>query len=81
MENRKYVVFECSEIYKVNYNEILETSPSTLRKSADETKTFVKYDGNMPKSISSLTTKSKEYTHSEILEVLKTDDFSDPTIM
>ena len=42
--NRNYVIFNVSEIDKVDFTQVLETSPETLRRSVDETKTFVKWD-------------------------------------
>ena len=125
-ENRKYVIFEVSEIDAIDFSQVLETSAETLRKSVDETKTFVKYEvlpaqeevlyqegdpelneddpmydsslsvgdvkfpgikagdikvhgrtGNeIPSSVESLTTKSQEYTHPEILEVLRAEEWT-----
>ena len=138
-ENRKYVIFEVSEIDAIDFSQVLETSAETLRKSVDETKTFVKYEvlpaqeevlyqegdpeigddmlyqegdpelneddpmydsslsvgdlrfpgikagdirihgrtGNeIPSSVDSLTTKSQEYTHPEILEVLRGEEWT-----
>ena len=40
---RHYVIFATSEANTINFDEVLETSIETLRKSIDETKTFVKY--------------------------------------
>ena len=138
-ENRKYVIFEVSEIDAIDFSQVLETSAETLRKSVDESKTFVKYEvlpaqeevlyqegdleigddvlyveddpalneddpmynsslsvgdvkfpgikagdikvhgrtGNeIPSSVESLTTKSQEYTHPEILEVLRAEEWT-----
>jgi len=138
-ENRKYVIFEVSEIGSIDFSQVLETSAETLRKSVDERKTFVKYEvlpaqeevlyqegdpeigddilyqegdpelneddpmynsslsvgdvkfpgikagdikvhgrtGNeIPSSVESLTTKSQEYTHPEILEVLRAEEWT-----
>jgi hypothetical protein len=41
-DNRKYIIFSTSELDKINFDEVLETSAETVRKSVDETKTFVK---------------------------------------
>ena len=60
MENRKYIIFNVSELDKINFYEVQETSVDTIRKSVDETLTFVKYDGDeMPSSVLSLTTKQE----------------------
>jgi len=76
MENRKYIIFNVSELDKINFYEVQETSVETIRKSVDETLTFVKYDGDeMPPSVSSLTTKQGPYTQTEILEIINTPEW------
>ena len=42
MSELKYVIFDVSEVWKIDFDEVMETSIDTLRKSNDETKTFVK---------------------------------------
>ena len=76
MENRKYIIFNVSELDKINFYEVQETSVETIRKSVDETLTFVKYDGDeIPPSVSSLTTKQGPYTQTEILEIISTPEW------
>lgn len=76
MENRKYVIFNVSELDKIDFNEVQETSSGSVRKSVDETLTFVKYDSDeMPVSVSSLTTKQGPYTQPEILEIINTSEW------
>jgi len=76
-EDRKYLIFNMSEIDTIDFNQVLETSAETVRKSVDETLTFVKWNGeNTPPSVSDLTTTQGPYTHSEILSVLSTDKIS-----
>jgi uncharacterized protein YhfF len=76
--NRKYVIFDVSELDKVNFNDVFETSVETVRKSADGTKTFVKWEGDTPAFMEEITSKSKEYTHDEILEILAGEDWTPP---
>lgn len=76
--NRTYVVFNTSETGSVDYSQVLETSNETLRLSVNGSKTFVKYEGSEPSSVTALTTKSGSYTHSEILGLLATDEWTDP---
>ena len=81
MENRKYIIFNVSELDKIDFNEVQETSVDTIRKSVDETLTFVKYDGDeMPSSVSSLTTKQGPYTQTEILEIISTPEWTNPNV-
>lgn len=76
--NRTYVIFNTSERDSIDYSQVLETSRDTLRTSLDGTKTFVKYEGDEPSSVSALTTISGSYTHSQILEVLAGPEWTDP---
>lgn len=75
-ENREFIIFNVSELDKVNFNEVLETSADTLRKSSNRTKTFVKWEGNEPSFISTLTTKEGPYTHTQMIGVLSTNEWS-----
>ena len=79
--NRHYVIFASSEINTIDFTQVLETSAETLRKSVDETKTFVKYEGaEIPSSVASLTTKEGPYSHKEILAILATEEWTNPDI-
>ena len=68
--NRKWVIFNVSEISSIDFSQVIENNEESLRKSRDNTLTFVKYDGDMPSSVSSLSTKSQEYSYSEILQIV-----------
>jgi len=69
-ENRNYMIFNVSELDSIHFDHVLETSAETVRKSVDETKTFVKWEGETPECVANLTTKEGPYTHPEILEIL-----------
>ena len=75
----KYVIFDLSELDKINFEEVFEESEYTLRVSNDY-KSFIKYNGDMPPSIQSLTTKSVEYTINEILDILNQNEWKAPDI-
>lgn len=77
-DNRKFMIFNVSELNQINFNEVLETSAETVRKSVDKTKTFVKWDGAMPECVLNLTTKEGPYTYDEILNILAGPDWTDP---
>ena len=78
MEPKYYVIFNVSELDKIDFNQVFETSIETVRKSVDETLTFVKYaTDEMPSSVASLETKVGPYSHTEILEILATPEWSD----
>ena len=77
-ENRSFAIFSTTEIDQVDFSLVCETSADTLRKSVDESKTFVKWDGEQPEFVSELTTLEGPYTHAEILEILSTPEWSAP---
>jgi len=75
---RNYIVFNVSELDKIDFNDVLETSVDTLRKSVDEQLTFVKYIGEMPNSVQQLETKQGPYSHYEFLNILDTEVWNNP---
>jgi hypothetical protein len=77
-ETRNYTIFSVSELNSIDFTQVLETSAETVRKSVDESKTFVKWDGDIPSTVQNLTTKDRLYTHDEILEVLSTEEWNSP---
>jgi hypothetical protein len=78
--NRRFVIFEVTELPLIDFSQVYETSADTVRKSVDQTKTFVKFDLPTPSSILSLTTKSQEYTYDEILVILSGPEWTSPDI-
>jgi len=77
-DNRRFMIFNVSELNQIDFNTVLETSADTVRKSVNETKTFVKWAGTIPTCVSNLTTKEGPYTYEEILTILSTPEWSDP---
>jgi len=76
-EHRNFMIFNVSELGSVNFTQVLETSIDTVRKSIDETKTFVKWEGEViPPTVNNLTTKEGPYTYTEILNILNTSEWT-----
>ena len=67
---REFMIFNVSELDQIDFTQVLETSEETVRKSVDETKTFVKWDGVLPESVNNLTTKEGPYTYDEMIQIL-----------
>ena len=78
-QERNYMIFPVSELDSIDFTQVLETSADTVRKSVDETKTFVKWDGAIPECVENLVDKAGPYTHDEILDILSTPFWTDPT--
>ena len=71
----KYVIINSDEVDSVDFLKVQEISENTLRYSLDGSKTFVKFDSDTTPSF--LEGKT-QYSHSEILAILATDEWSDP---
>jgi hypothetical protein len=78
--NRNFMIFNVSELNDIDFEQVLETSSDTVRKSVDGTKTFVKWEDTMPTCVSNLTTKEGPYTYSEILTILSTSDWNNTSV-
>jgi hypothetical protein len=79
--NKEFMIFNVSELNIINFDEVLETSIDTVRKSVNETKTFVKWEGDMPTCVQNLTTSEGPYTYDEIYAILFTEEWTDYNLM
>ena len=59
-----YIIIASNEVYNVDFSQVKETSANTLRYNNDNTKTFVKFTGDIP----SFVTNETIYTLSEFYE-------------
>ena len=73
-DHRHYVIISASDVPNIDFTQVMETSAETLRFSVDGTLTFVKYEGDMPASVTACPSKSQEYSHAEILAILNNED-------
>lgn len=78
--NREFMIFNVTELDQIDFTQVLETSIDTVRKSVDQTKTFVKWDSEtIPDCVLNLITKEGPYTYEEILSILDTPEWTDPS--
>lgn len=77
-ENRNFMIFSVTELDKINFDQVLETSADTVRRSVDGTKTFVKWDNEVPSCMDDVTTKEGPYTYTEMLEILSGEEWTQP---
>ena len=70
-----YVIINADEVDSVDFSKVDETSADTIRYNVAGTKTFVKFDSDTTPSF--LEGKT-QYSHSEILAILATDEWTDP---
>ena len=74
---RDFMIFNTSETGSIDFNDVAETSIDTLRLNVSGSRTFVKWNGDIPTSVSSLTTKEGPYTHQQILTILTGSEWVD----
>ena len=80
--NRRYMIFNTSELSKIDFDEVYETSENTLRYSLNELKTFVKWGGDIiPNSVNILENKEGPYNYNQMLEILSTEEWYDPSVL
>ena len=77
-EDRSYYIIPNTEVPNVDFNYVLETSAETLRFSVDGSKTFVKWEGDMPPEFVVNMTGEGPYTYTEILDILSTPEWTAP---
>ena len=71
-ENRKWVIINVSDITDEMITNSIQSSLNTLRKSLDNTKAILKWNGDTPTCFDGLTT----YNHSEILTELNKSEWT-----
>ena len=79
-EQRNFAIFSLTELNKIDFSMVLETSAETLRRNIGETKSFVKWDGEAPEFVATLETLEGPYTYEEMLEILNGEEWTSPMI-
>jgi len=79
-DNLRYVIIKADEVADVDFSQVMETAPNTLRYSVDGVDTFVKWQGDaMPSSVAALAWTDGPYRHDLFLELINNDHWvSDP---
>jgi hypothetical protein len=75
------MIFSITELDQIDFTQVHETSANTVRKSVDNTKTFVKWDDTIPQCVNNLTTKEGPYTYEEMLEILATEAWTNSDLL
>ena len=73
-----YITMNMSEIALVDFNQVMETSEQTVRLSVDGLKTVLKWEGDEPAFVSTLSSYEGPYTHKEILVIMNTPEWTEP---
>ena len=80
MNNKTYAIINLSDIGLIDFGQVAQSSASTVRKSLDNTQFVIKWqEGYEPTFISDGTVIPVGiYTHSECLELMATEKWSQP---
>ena len=77
-DTRNFMIFPVTELSKIDFAQVMETSVDTVRKSVDGTLTFVKWEGSLPLCLADVTGTQGPYTYEEILAILGDTDWTPP---
>ena len=81
-DHRNFMIFNVSELGSVNFSEVLESTINTVRKSVDQTQTFVKWDSEtIPPSVDGLKTKDGPHLYEDMLTILATSGWTSTEII
>ena len=78
MNNNTYATFDLSELYKVNFNEVLQTDGETIRISVDGLKGILSWTGGIPSSVKTISTLSPLYNQDEMIDICLTSEWDIP---
>ena len=68
-----YVIYNMSEVDKIDFSLVEQTSIETLRISIDGTLTVLKFQGDKPSFLEGV----KQYNHSEIYAIMRTPEWTE----
>ena len=71
-----YITINTDELSLVDFNEVMETSEDTVRLSVDGLQTVLKWEGDKPAFVSTLSSYEGPYTHEEILAIMATPEWT-----
>lgn len=76
---KKYIIVPADKLELVRFDQVLQTSPESLRYSLDGKFFILKYTGDQPKFCYEITEDLiglEEYSHQEILDILGTSEWA-----
>tara|TARA_R110000822_G_scaffold105249_1_gene232756 strand:+ start:118 stop:360 length:243 start_codon:yes stop_codon:yes gene_type:complete len=73
-----YIIIDSTQVSQVDFNQVLQTEPSTLRLSLNGLQALLKWDGDQPPFVANLTSFYGPYNHEEIMAILASPAWTDP---
>ena len=74
-----YIIVPTEHLGLVNFYEVAQTSPESLRYSIDKKHFLLKYKGDQPRFVYEITQAAlglPEYNHTQILEILNSSEWN-----
>lgn len=71
----KYYIINTTDLDSIDFNEVLETSKDTCRRSIDLSKAIVRHQGEEPQSLLAISDKLGPYTQEQIEEIIETSEW------
>ena len=74
-----YIIVPSEHLEKVNFSKVKQTSPKSLRYSLDRKHFLLKYEGDQPEFVFSITQDAiglPEHTHEQIIQILSNSEWT-----
>ena len=81
MEELNFMIFNISEVNKIDFTQVAESNQNFLRLSVDSQKSFVKWRGTMPPCLDTLSYKDGPYVYEDFLVILSGPEWTGPNPM
>lgn len=70
MSVKSFIIIPVGSLSQVDFEQVLDTSAESVRKSVDGQSALLKWIGEMPSTVSAIQTKSQVYDETQILTEL-----------
>jgi hypothetical protein len=79
--DRTYHIIPSGSVQFLDFNDIMQTSPDTLRYSVDGTKAIIKYIGDEPSSVGGIPGRGPAYTWEQMISIVSGLEWSSTGII
>jgi hypothetical protein len=76
----RYLIIPASRVPEVRFGQVKETGPAYVRYNNDNSKTFIKWEGDTPDCVTDITGSGTfwgPYERDEFMDILKTEEWVD----
>ena len=76
----RYLIIPASRVPEVRFGQVKETGPAYVRYNNDNSKTFIKWEGDTPDCVTDITGSGTfwgPYERDEFVDILKTEEWVD----